>query len=180
MRTLVQKLGLSLGVLVIGTLTGAAQEPPGRARVAGLAIVDSPLTVTPAQVEVTTPQHEASVTWAVTNVGSRPVSHYQVRVYIYRDEKAVGFRGTHQPIPVRPGQTQSAAVKLGDGLEVQPNDVVVIAVVRVTYDEDGSPAWEAPPDVLDRVKAEVARIRGVAAAQPRLQHAAFLTLLAPL
>ena len=43
-----------------------------------------------------------------------------------------------------------------------------------------APAWEAPPEVRERVKAEVARIRGVAAVQPRLQHAAFLTLLAPL
>jgi hypothetical protein len=62
-------------------------------------------------------------------------------------------------------------------LDIQPNDVVVIAVIRVVYDEDGNRVWEAPTDVLDLVKAEVARHRGPVAATPpppQLQLASFL------
>jgi hypothetical protein len=125
--TLVQTVGLSLAVVLTAGALGAAQAPRGRARVAGLAIVDSPLTVTPAHVEVTTPQRVASVTWEVTNVGTRPVTGYSVRVYIYRDDKPVGFKSTHQPIAVRPGRSQSAATKLDGGdLEIRAGDVVVI------------------------------------------------------
>jgi hypothetical protein len=150
---------LGLGLAISFPTLSTAQPDP---RVSAVSFADSPLTVTTGRASSTTAERAASVTWDATNVTSRPVREYSARVYVYRDGKPLGFRSTQQPIAVAPGKSQSAAVKLAGGLEVAPNDVVLIVITRVVF-EDDTP-WEGP-DVLERVKAEVARIRGSAPAQ---------------
>jgi hypothetical protein len=153
------------------TLTSA--QPPQR--VSAVSFADSPLTVATSHASHTTPERAASVTWDVTNVTSRPISDYSVRVYVYREDgAAVGFGAPssrsrcHRAGRGAPPSSSRAAWRS------RPSDVVLIVITRVAF-EDGS-EWDAPADVLDRVKAEVTRIgrRGAAAQTPRLQHAAFL------
>lgn len=148
---------------------GRSNEAPGRVKLTSVTMVDSPLEVTPLRAEPTIPERVAGVSWAVKNVSSRMVLEYAARVYIYRDGRAVGFQSTQQLLTVRPGKSQSTAINLDKALTIEPTDLVLIAVMRVTYDEDGTPAWEAPNDVADRVRAEVARHKGSVSVIPQSQ-----------
>jgi hypothetical protein len=178
MRTLMSlAVVLTLGSLT--TLAGSAQQD--QYTVSAISFADSPLTVAEGHAVPATPQRVASVSWEVTNVSSRHVSEYMVRVYVYRATgETVGFRTTRLPVPVAPGKSGSAFVKFPGEMEVRPSDLFVIVITKAFF-EDGT-QWDGPdlPAVRERVQAEVARLRGVAAAQPSLQHAAFVTPLTPL
>ena len=81
-------IAAALGFGMASSFTAFAQQPDQRVSVVSFA--DSPLTVTPGDAVPATPERVASVSWEVTNVTTRRVNEYMVRVYVYRDDRGAG------------------------------------------------------------------------------------------
>jgi hypothetical protein len=106
MRTLMSlAVVLTLGSLT--TFTGSAQQDQNT--VSAISFADSPLTVAEGHAVPATPQRVASVSWEVTNVSSRHVSEYMVRVYVYR---ATGEGRLSDHPPARPGGSWEVGERL--------------------------------------------------------------------
>jgi hypothetical protein len=137
-----------------------AQLPaPVSPQISPVSYPDSPLTITAGRIlSVKSP---AAVAFEVTNLTNRSIGDYDVRVYAYRaNGRPIGFRSARQSADLRPGTEHADLVSLGEWI-LEPGTVVLITITAATFEDET--VWRVPlPDAQDRVKAEAARLIGVA------------------
>jgi hypothetical protein len=139
----------------------SAQLPaPASPSIAAVSYPDSPLTITASRIlSVKSP---AAVAFEVTNFTNRSIGDYGARVYAY------AYTANGRPIG---SGAFDRAQNCGQGPEHRPRlawradsrtrNVVLITITAVTFGDET--VWRVPlPDAQGRVKAEAARLIGVA------------------